>query len=77
MSADQLESLAVRLLREDVDRVLDDFAQIEGADLQLQLAGLDLGEIEDVVDDVEQRAAGTGGMVAAWRRCRSSSDEQY
>ena len=33
-------------------RVADDFAQVEGDVLQLQLAGLDLGEIEDVVDQV-------------------------
>ena len=45
------------MARQQVQRVLDAGAQIERLALQLQLAGFDLGEVEDVVDDREQRFA--------------------
>ena len=33
------------------------------SDLQLQLAGLDFGKIEDLIDDAQQRAAACGGVL--------------
>ena len=40
---------------DDVERSLDALAEIERLPLQLEPAGLDLGEVEDVVDHAEQR----------------------
>ena len=40
---------------DDVGCILTAGPQIEWGVLQVQLAGLDLREIQDVVDDVEQR----------------------
>jgi hypothetical protein len=45
----QLQPFAVRALGEDHHCVLQVFAQREGGLLQLDLAGFDLGEIENVV----------------------------
>jgi hypothetical protein len=53
----QFEALAVGLRGEQVHGVVDDFAQIEVDDVEVELAGLDLGEVEDVVDDDEERFA--------------------
>ena len=54
----ELEPLIVRLLgRERGDRA-DDFVELEIGGLDVELAGLNLGEIEDVIDDAEQRRAG-------------------
>ena len=52
---DQLEPLAVRPHGQRSSDVVDDVAQVELDRFELELAGLDLGEVEDVVDDVEQR----------------------
>ena len=43
---------------DEVERRLDAFAQVERLRLDVHPAGLDLREIEDVVDDGEQRVAG-------------------
>jgi hypothetical protein len=53
----QLETLGLRLLGQQVGDLLDDDAQIEIDDLEIQLAGLDLGEVQDVADDGKQRLA--------------------
>ena len=47
-----------RRLGEEGRGLVDDPADLEVHLLQLELAGLDLGEVEDVVDDAEQRAPG-------------------
>ena len=54
----ELEPFLVRLLgRERGDRA-DHLVELEIGGLDVELAGLDLGEIEDVIDDAEQRRAG-------------------
>ena len=53
----QLKPLAVGLRGEQVHRVVDDFAQFKVGDLEVEFARLDLGEIENVVDDDEERFA--------------------
>jgi hypothetical protein len=55
--------LAARLRREEVERLLDAAAPARRAPLELHLARLDLGEVEDVVDDREQRLAGGADRV--------------
>ena len=65
--ADQLQPLDVRALGQDLDRILDDIAQVVGRLVELELAGLNLREIEDVVDDAEQRVTrlmDRGGIAA-------------
>src|SRR3712207_2343176 len=53
--------------RQQLGDVVDDADQVERRGLQVQLAGLDLGEVEDVVDEGQQAvpAAGDGLEVAA------------
>ncbi len=53
----QLQALAGRGLGDEIERRLDAGAQVERADLELEAAGVDLREVEDVVDDAEQRLA--------------------
>ena len=48
----------VRAPGQQVARVADRLAHVEVRRVQVQLAGLDLREVEDVVDDRQQRAAG-------------------
>ena len=43
--------------RDDVERALDALAQVDRLSLELELAGLDLRVVEDVVDHVQQRVA--------------------
>ena len=73
----QLEALVVRPLRQDVADALDRLAEVEVELLQLQPSRLDLGEVEDVVDDVEQRlgrdADGLGVALLLGRERRSCS----
>ena len=67
----ELEPLPRRRLGDQVEGRLDARPQIEGMPLQLQTAGVDLGEVEDVVDDAEQRLAARaddGGELALARR---------
>ena len=51
----QLDAFLMRALREQVDDFLDHLADVEVLGLEAQLAGLDLREVENVVDDGEQR----------------------
>ena len=55
---DQFEVLFGDARRHQRRDVLDRFGKPEGRRVQRQLAGIDLGEIENVVDDGEQRVAG-------------------
>ena len=43
---------------EQLEHISDEVIQLEGVRLDLQLAGLDLGEVEDVVDDSQEAVAG-------------------
>jgi hypothetical protein len=52
--ARELQSLGVRAVGEQVGDVADHLAQIEVRLLELELAGLDLREVEDVVDHSQQ-----------------------
>ena len=52
--ARQLETLALCLLGEEVGDVLDRFAQVERARLELELARLRPREVEDVADQAQQ-----------------------
>ncbi len=53
----QLDVVVGRRRREQVEGTLDDAAQVHRLRVELDLAGLDLGEVEDVVDDREQGVA--------------------
>ncbi len=52
--AGQLQALGMGARCADFDGLLDGFAQAELDAFKLELAGLDLGEIQDVVDDLQQ-----------------------
>ena len=54
----EVEALLARLGREQGHRGLDRVDEIEVDDLDLDLAGLELRDIENVIDDGEQRIAG-------------------
>ncbi len=54
----QVEALAARVLGQQLDGVVDGVRQRELGLLQLELAGLDLRQVEDVVDDRQQLLAG-------------------
>ncbi len=51
----QLDAFLMRALREQVDDFFDDLADVEVLRFEPQLAGFDLREVENVVDDGEQR----------------------
>ena len=51
---DTFDALAHGLTGVEFENVFHQFAQLEALFFQLQLAGLDLGKIEDIVDDLEQ-----------------------
>jgi hypothetical protein len=53
----ELEPLGVGERRERLEHLAERLAQAEGHGLQLEPAGLDLGEVEDVVDDRQERLA--------------------
>ncbi len=66
----ELQALLVRLLRGERGDRTDDLVEPEIGGLEVELAGLDLREIEDVVDDGEQRGAGVvdlADVVALFR----------
>jgi hypothetical protein len=65
---DEVEVLLGGLGAEDIEGVLEAFAQVEGALLELELAGFDLGEVEDVVDEAEEESPEVE-MVSASSRC--------
>ena len=52
-----VEVLLDRARGDEVERRLDAFAQVERLRLDVHAPGFDLGEVEDVVDDREQRVA--------------------
>ena len=56
--ADELEALGMGALGEQVEDLLDDRPRREVDDLELELPRLVLREVEDVVDDLEERLAG-------------------
>ncbi len=74
----QLDALLVRALREQVDDFLDHLADVEILGLEPQLAGFDLREVENVVDDGEQRVrrALDGGREAALARIEFRIQQQ-
>ena len=55
---DELEALRVGGRRDQVGGLLDDVDDLDVADLELQAGALHAGEVEDVVDQVEQHPAG-------------------
>src|SRR4029079_9441806 len=55
--AAELELLLPRTRRDDVKRSLDAVAEVERLLLEVELAGLDLRVVEDVVDHVQERVA--------------------
>ena len=74
----QLDALLVRALREQVDDFLDHLADVEILRFEAQLAGLDLREVENVVDDGEQRVgrALDGGRETALARIELGIEQQ-
>ena len=56
----QLQPLGLRPARHDPEHLVHDARQVEIDDLQLQSARLDLGKVEDIVDDRQQRLARLG-----------------
>ena len=56
--AKQFETLLVRAQGERKSRVIEHFAQVETGGFQFELARLDLGKVEDVVDDGKQLRGG-------------------
>ena len=58
--AGQFQALAVRAHGQRLHRVAQAFAQVEVDAVQLELARLDLGEVEDVVDQPQQGVARFG-----------------
>ena len=57
----QLQPLLVGLGRKQPGGPLHDVTKVEAGDLQLEPAGLDLGEVQDVVDHLEEGLAGAPG----------------
>ena len=72
---DQLEALGLSRARQQVHDIVDDGPHVELDVLDLELPGLDLGEVEDVVDDGQQAprpsCAPSGRSRADGRRGRS------
>ena len=54
----QLQPLGRRLLHDQIANVLQNLLEIEIDGFDGELAGLDFGEIQDVVDDAEQQFRG-------------------
>jgi hypothetical protein len=53
----QLETALLRLPRERLQRLPDHFADVERNRVDFESSGFDLGEVEDVVDDAQERFA--------------------
>ena len=72
-----LELLVAGDAREDRQGLLEDAAEVELDRLELQLAGLDLGEVQDVVDDARAgcvpRSARRWPAAAGSRRARCAA----
>ena len=56
--ADQLDAFLLRVHRDEAGRVLHDRPRVVVDDVDLELAGLDLREVEDVVDDRQEPSRG-------------------
>ena len=56
----KIEPLRLRALAEQRHDGVDDLGRVDGDALELELAGLDLGEVQDVVDDREKALARAG-----------------
>ena len=69
--AGQFQPLLVRPQGQRLQGVAQGVAQVEGDCVQLQLARLDLGEVEDVVDDRQQRLGRTPGPSRGTRAARA------
>jgi hypothetical protein len=79
----EFEALALRRLAEQDHRLLDEVHQIQLDRLQRHAPGFDLGEVEHVVDDAEQKSPrtvdgfgpavllGAGDCGEAVRPCRA------
>ena len=50
---DELQSLLVGLFGGQIDQVIEQIIEGEGLRIERQLAGLNLGKVEDIVDDAE------------------------
>ena len=57
--AGQIQPFFLGMRRHDPRDVLDQFHQIKGCGLQLDLTGLDFGKIKNVIDDGQQQFPGT------------------
>ena len=55
--AQKFQPFLLRFDRQQLGRILHYGAQVEILDFELHLAGLDFGEVQDVVDQSEQRLA--------------------
>ncbi len=55
---DEFQAFRLALLRDQRRRLLQQLVQVDLPAFEFQLAGLDLGEVEDVVDDAQQVVAG-------------------
>lgn len=51
----EFQALVIRPHGQHVGHILDSGSQIEVEDLQFELSGLDLGEVQDIVDQAQQR----------------------
>ena len=71
--ADQLDPFLVRARRHGPQDLAERFVQIELDRIEIDLAGLDLGEIEDVVDQREQRVARCLSRCSRNSRCSGDS----
>ncbi len=75
--ARQLDALLVRAAGQQDHHVLDHLARIEALFFEFQLAGLDFREVEDVVDDRQQRLPGVvDGLREALLLVRQRGVEQ-
>ena len=54
-----LDAFRLRARRQQLDRLLDQRAQRERPRIEIELAGFDLGEIENLLDQRQQRFAGS------------------
>ena len=58
-----LDAFALGARREQLNHAFDKLAQIDGLVDEIKMAGLDLGKIEDFVDQRDQRAARTADRL--------------
>ena len=60
---EELEILVLGLVADDDGKIVERIFKLEFSFLDIQLAGFDLGEVEDVVDDAQQRLGGGLDLV--------------